>query len=141
MGIDVIEEGQLKVRVGSETAGGNSGQVVMNDVTLSASRDNTDYSGIGNDTVTAKKFGTPNYEFDTEQILNKAAAQMLHDVVTGVEKETEFLVNGEVIEFRAGECDWSDWEFNASDDGDVTVSISGELRDVQTELLESGEVF
>lgn len=117
----------LVVQYAGEKAGGN-GQLILDDVELSESRDNRTRVGIGNEEPQVIERGNKTYAFSTTAFMNEAAARALKAIDRG-EAETQaiYLRDDDVFEGTADGMVTNDLTVSASDDGDTTVAIDGDL--------------
>lgn len=133
MGDNVIDDAQVIFEVSSESddyaAGSDTGVVILNNVTLTVSRDTNGYSGIGNEAETAVGYGTRSASMDHEEMLNQRAAEMLADLYDNSRTPTEVsIIAGDVLEATAAKFDWNELEVAFEDDGDQMVSVTGKVR-------------
>lgn len=113
----VTGNGDLVVKVGDEIAGGTSGQLIIDDVTYSGSRDISEYAGVGNDETQGKSYGNKTFSLSVDTILNGSAATLarqIHDdeILSGYLKTPDDRYN-------LGELDWNEFEITASDGSDA----------------------
>lgn len=132
----VDENKDLVIRVAGEQAGGQKGQLILNDVGFGGERDNTVYHGIGNDEPQELGTGNKTYSLSIENILNESAATLLIELVENDAQpdEAEIRANG-VLKANIGKIDWNSFDWNSQDGGDVTVSLDCDCR--QVELTET----
>lgn len=124
-------EQDLIVQYASKKAGGSSGQLVLDDVEISNSRDNRRRVGIGNDTTQYIEKGNPDPTFSTTAMLNDAAAKALKNIDDGTAEASKVYVKeGSTIEGSASGMITNDVTLSSSDDGDTTVSIDADLVDL-----------
>lgn len=140
MGDNVIDDAQVIFDMSTEGgdfgAGGQEGLIILNSVTLSVSRDTNGYSGLGNEGEVAVGYGTKTASMDTEQMLNKQAAQLLADLYQNDRSPAEVsVIADEVLDASASKFDWNELELGFEDDGDQQVSISGKIRGLDIEAL------
>lgn len=136
MGDNVIDDAQVIFEIGEGdfVAGGDTGKVILNSVTLTIERSVNGHSGIGNEANVAAGYGTRSANMDTEEQMNQAAAEMLEDLYVNDRSPKEISVTaGDVLETRAGKFDWDNLEVNIEDDGGATVSMSGLIRGLEVE--------
>jgi hypothetical protein len=115
----------------SQKAGGTDGQLVLDDVEFGKSRDNTMVHGIGNRTPQGVQRGNITYEVSASAHFNDTAADLAKslgptDVLTGelyFRKDASSSFN---VNFTA--LDWNDCSIEASDDGDVVMSVTFDAR-------------
>lgn len=128
----VADENDLVIRVSGEQAGGQKGQLILNDVTFGGERDNTVYHGIGHDEPQDLGRGNKSYTLSHEQVLNEAAARLLVELVENDSQPDEAEVRAAgVLKANIGKIDWNSFDWEASDGGDVTISIDCDCRDVE----------
>jgi hypothetical protein len=138
MGDKIVDDAQIVFEIetadGTHTAGGDSGKVILNDVTLTVDRPTNGYSGLGNEGEVAVGYGIQTASMDTEQMLNQSAAELLAELYNNSRSPAGISVIAEdVIEARATKFDWNNLEMGLEDDGDQTVSISGKIRGLDIE--------
>ena len=116
--------------------GGGSGQLVIDDVEISQSRDNRVRHGIGNEDPQNIEKGNRTYTFSTTTMMSSSAASALKDIDEGnAETQEVYIKEDGVWEETASGMVFNDLTTSASDDGDVTVSIDADLLGVTyTEL-------
>jgi len=138
MGDNVIDDAQIIFEVAESTAGGTSGKLILNSVTLTVDRPTNGYSGIGNDTEVAVGYGTLSASLDHEQVLNEEAAALLERLYRFDRSPKEMtILAGDVLEARATKFDWNNLEVSAEDDGDVMVSVSGKVRGLDIDAIQA----
>jgi len=121
-------EHDLIVKYAGKKGGGASGQLVIDDVEMSTSRDNRVRHGIGNENPQYIEEGNKTYTFSTTTMMNTAAAQALKDIRDGnARADTVYIKDDDVITEQAETFVWNDLTFSSSDDGDTTVSIDADL--------------
>lgn len=116
---------------GTQTAGGTSGQLVLDDVEFSKSRDNTMVHGIGNRTPQGVQRGNITYEVSASAHFNDSAAELARslgptDVLTGKLYFRKSETNSFNSHFTA--LDWNDCAIEATDDGDIVMSVTFDAR-------------
>lgn len=116
--------------------GGGSGQLVIDDVEISQSRDNRIRHGIGNEDPQNIEKGNRTYTFSTTTMMSSSAASALKSIDEGTAETQEVYIKEDgVWEETASGMVFNDLTTSASDDGDVTVSIDADLLGVTyTEL-------
>jgi len=125
----------LVVKYASKKGGGADGQLVIDDVELSTSRDNRNRHGIGNEDPQYIEKGNKTYTFSTTSMMNSAAAQALVRIDDGdAEADTIYIRDDEVFTGQADGMVFNDLTTSASDDGDTTVAIDADLLGVDYEL-------
>lgn len=122
MGWNVTDDKDLVVKIADEHAGNTRGQLILEDVEFSETRDNEEYAGIGNDTTQGVGYGNREFELDASAIYNGSAANLARsisssDYVTG-------WIRTDEGEYSAGELHYNDWDVNATDDGDVEFNAN-----------------
>lgn len=138
MGENVIDDAQVLFEVETSeseyAAGGQEGLVILNSVTLTIERPTNGYSGLGNEGEVAVGYGTLTASMDTEQMLNKEAAEILSDLYNNARQSAEVsVIAGDVLDASAGSFDWNELELGLENDGDQQVSISGKIRGLDIE--------
>jgi len=125
----------LVVKYASKKGGGTDGQLVIDDVELSSSRDNRNRHGIGNEDPQYIEKGNRTYTFSTTAMMNKAAAEALKRIDDGeAEADTIYLRDDEVFTGQAEGMVFNDLTTSASDGGDTTVAIDADLLGVDYSL-------
>jgi len=124
-------EQDLIVKYASKKAGGDDGQLVLDDVEIGNSRDNRRRVGIGNDTTQYIEEGNPDPTFSTTAMLNEASAQALKEIDNGnaVAQEVYVRDDGNITGQASGMVT-NDVTLSSSDDGDTTVSVDADLVDL-----------
>ena len=123
-------------------AGGDTGKVILNNVTLTVERPTNGYSGLGNEGETAVGYGVQSASLDHEQMVNAESAELLADLYQNARSSTEVsVVAGDVLDASVASFDWNELEASFEDDGDQTISISGKVRglDIVAAVEEEGE--
>lgn len=134
MGDNVIDDAQVIFEIGDYQAGGDTGKVILNSVTLTIERPTNGYSGIGNEAEIAVGYGTRSASLDHEEMLNQEAAELLADLYENDRSPSEIaILAGDILDARATKFDWNNLEINIEDDGDATVSMSGKIRGLDIE--------
>jgi len=125
----------LVVKYATKKGGGTDGQLVIDDVELSTSRDNRNRHGIGNEDPQYIEKGNKTYTFSTTAMMNEAAAEALVRIDNGdAEADTIYIRDDEVFEGQADGMVTNDVTTSASDGGDTTVGIDADLLGVDYEL-------
>jgi hypothetical protein len=132
----VTDESLLVIEIsdgdgGTQTAGGTSGQLVLDDVEFSKSRDNTMVHGIGNRTPQGVQRGNITYEVSASAHFNDSAAELAKslgptDELAGKLYFRKDDTNSFSSHFTA--LDWNDCSIEASDDGDIVMSVDFDAR-------------
>lgn len=133
MGDNVIDDAQVifehETEGGDFAAGGDTGKVILNNVTLTIERPTNGYSGLGNEGETAVGYGILSASMDHEQMVNEESARMLASLYNNARNSTEVsVIAGDVLEANAAKFDWNELEAAFEDDGDQTISVSGKVR-------------
>ena len=121
MGDGVTDDKDLVIKISDKEAGTTKGQLIIDDIELGGERDNTEYSGIGNDDTQGVGYGNKRYNLNETTILNGAAADLALEI--DQEDYLEGFIRTPNMEASAGKLHWNDWTLSASDDGDVTFEI------------------
>lgn len=121
MGEGVTDDKDLVIKVSDKEAGTTKGQLIIDDIELGGERDNTEYSGIGNEETTGVGYGNKSYNINKTTILNGAAADLALEI--SEEDYVEGFIRTPNMEASAGQLHWNDWSLSASDDGDVTFEV------------------
>ena len=131
----ITDESLLVIEISSngnsQKAGGTNGQLVLDDVEFGKSRDNTMVHGIGNRTPQGVQRGNITYEVSASAHFNDSAAELAKslgptDVLTG---ELYFRQEGaDSFNTHFEALDWNDCAIEASDDGDVVMSVTFDAR-------------
>lgn len=136
MGDNIVDDGQMVVQVAGQQAGGEAGQLILNNVNFAKERENTNAHGIGNKEPQGMKFGNITYTFSSESQLNEAAADLLRELSDGddaTEPTNAFIRAEDTVEVRIGKIYWNTVEWDSNDDGDIIVTVNGDCMDVVTE--------
>lgn len=122
----------LVVKYANQKGGGSDGQLVIDDVELSVSRDNRIRHGIGNSDPQYIEKGNKTYTFSTTTMMTSAAANALANIDSGdAETQTVYLKDNDVITGQSEGMVFNDLTFSSSDDGDTTVSVDADLLNVE----------
>lgn len=122
----------LVVKYANQKGGGSDGQLVIDDVELSVSRDNRIRHGIGNEDPQYIEKGNKTYTFSTTTMMTTAAANALANIDSGdAETQTVYLKDDDVITGQSEGMVFNDLTFSSSDDGDTTVSVDADLLNVE----------
>jgi len=133
MGDGLTDDGDLVIRIDSEKAGGDSGQLILSDASIGIERSNELRTGIGNKTPQAARYGNQAGTVSAEGDVNEAMARLLESLYVNDESPTDVFFRGDVLEVRGGKMDWNNLETSASDDGGYTAAIDADLRDFDLE--------
>jgi len=121
----------LVVKYGGKKGGGSDGQLVIDDVELSQSRDNRVRHGIGNSEPQYIEKGNPTYTFSTTSYMNGAAIGVIRNIETdNVATKAVYMKDGDVFKGSASGMVVNDITVSSSDGGDTTVSIEADLTGV-----------
>jgi len=136
MGDNVVDDAQVIFEHASPEedykAGGATGKVILNSVTLTIERPTNGYSGIGNEGEIAVGYGTLTASLDHEEMLNERAADLLKDLYNNARTSTEAsIIAGDVLDASAALFDWNELELSSEDDGDQMISVSGKVRGLE----------
>lgn len=126
MGDGVTSDNELQITVHDAEAGTTKGQLILDDVEYRKERDNDPKHGIGNDEPQGMRYGNKTYSVSHTAILNGAAAELAlsideNDILSGSLRTPN-------MEIDVGKLDWNDVRIEASDDGDVTLSVDFDAR-------------
>jgi len=134
---EVLNDAQVIFEVSTEDddykAGGQTGVVIINSVTLTISRDVTEYSGLGNDQMVAHSTGPESASMDTEAVLSERSAEMLDDVYNSEGPSEVSVIHGDVLDTSAAQFIWDELEVSNEDEGDQMVSMSGVVQGLDIE--------
>jgi hypothetical protein len=122
-------ETDLLVKYAGKKGGGDSGQLIIDDVELEQSRDNRIRHGIGNSEPQQIEKGNNTYTFSTTTYMSDAAAQALQAIKNGnAETQAVFIEDGAGnFKQSASGMVFNTLNTSASDDGDTTVEIDADL--------------
>ncbi len=134
MGDGVTDDKDLTIKVSDKEAGTTKGQLILDDVSISGERDNTTYSGIGNEDIQAISYGNQEYSVSATAILNGASAELARDIQRG--DYVEGWIRTANSEYSCGKLHWDDWEISASDDGEVTFEANFTVTGLSIEGLD-----
>lgn len=137
MGDGLTSDNELEVTISDAAAGTTKGQLILDDVEFRKERDNEPKHGIGNDEPQGIRYGNKTYMVSTTNILNGSAAELMldaqdQDVLTASLRTPN-------LEVDVGELDWNDVRVEASDDGDVTVSMEFDARSYEEQTVDDEE--
>lgn len=136
--MSTINETDLVVKYADEKGGGSDGQLIIDDVEISQSRDNRIRHGIGNENPQNIEKGNRTYTFSTTTHMNETAIKAIRRIDDG-RAETQTVYMKDVVE-QGGSGTFSeeatglvfnDITTSSSDGGDTTVSIDGDLLGVE----------
>lgn len=138
MGDNVIDDAQVIFEHdidGEEyVAGGQTGRVIVESVTLTLERPTNGYSGLGNEGEVAVGYGTRTVSMDFEEMLNQRAAEMLEAMYENQRSPTEVsILAGDVLDVSGAKFDWNELELGLENDGDQVVSVTGKVRGIDIE--------
>lgn len=126
MGDGVTSDSELEIEISDAQAGTTQGQLILDDVEWRKERDNDPKHGIGNDEPQGMRYGNKTYMVSATAILNEAAADMM--LAAKGTAILEGVLRTPNLEVDVGKLDWNDVRTEASDDGDVTVSVEFDAR-------------
>ena len=138
--MSTINETDLLVKYADAKGGGSDGQLIIDDVELSQSRDNRVRHGIGNQDPQNIEKGNRTYTFSTTTHMNETAIKAIRRIDSG-EAETQAIymkVDGVFSEEATGMV-FNDITTSSSDGGDTTVSIDGDLLGIEYVFNGSGQ--
>jgi|APHM01.1.fsa_nt_gi hypothetical protein len=134
----VTDESLLVVEIGDEKAGGTDGQLLLDDVEFNKSRDNDMIHGIGNRTPQGVQRGNITYEVSASSHFNGSAASLAQSLNprSVIKGKLYFRTNDDQSIVGEGggnfelnfDLDWNDCTVEASDDGEVIVSVDFDGR-------------
>lgn len=125
---DHTNEVDLVVKYADAKGGGDDGQLIIDDVELSRSRDNRTRHGIGNEEPQEIEKGNKTYTFSTTCYMNRAAANAMKRIHDGQALTDAVYVRDDGIwKERADGMVTNDVTTSASDGGDTTVSVDADL--------------
>jgi hypothetical protein len=122
MGNGLTDDKELLVRIGDEQAGGVKGQLILEDLNVNFSRDNTRYSGIGNEGTTGTSHGNVQVSLSLTDHLNESGARML-DAALNSSTPVRGIVRSPNLEVAIGELDWNNIDLDAADEDTYQLSI------------------
>lgn len=122
----VTSDSQLKVTIGDKQAGGTQGQLILDSVEVSHSRDNDPKHGVGNDEPQGMQLGNITYEVTASAHLNGAAADLAKSIKPHTPISATFQTTEDAdgsLSTNQSELYWNDVTVEAQDGGDVVVSL------------------
>lgn len=122
MGNGLTDDKELLVRIGDEQAGGIEGQLILEDLNINLSRDNTTYSGIGNEGTTGTSHGNASVSLSLTDHVNESGARML-DAAVNSDTPVRGIVRSPNLEISIGELDWNNIDLDAADEDTYQLSI------------------
>lgn len=122
MGNGLTDDKELLVRIGDEQAGGVEGQLILEDLNVNLSRDNTTYSGIGNEGTTGTSYGNVSVSLSLTDHVNESGARML-DAAVNSDTPVRGIVRSPNLEISIGELDWNNIDLDAADEDTYQLSI------------------
>lgn len=129
MGDQVIDDAQVIFEIDQWQAGGDTGKLILDNVTLTVDRPTRGYSGIGNEAEVAVGYGTRSASLSHDAQMNREAAELLVELYENDRAPKEVsIIAGDVLDASAAKFDWNGLEADFQDDGDSTVSIDGKVR-------------
>lgn len=118
----------LVIKYATEKGGSIDGQLIIDDIEFSRSRDNRTRHGIGNDEPQVIEEGNKEYSFSTTTFMNNAAARALERIFDGLAvADTVYVRDPGNWKDQADGMVFNDVTTSASDDGDTTISIDADL--------------
>lgn len=130
MGDGLTDDKDLLIRIGDAQAGGVNGQLILEDINVNFSRDNTQYSGIGNKGTQGTSFGSIEYSVSVTDHLNEKGADML-DAAFNNNDSLRGIVRSPNFEVSVGELNWNNIDLDASDDDTYQLSIDFDGQGVE----------
>jgi len=122
----------LVVKYANKKGGSTDGQLVIDDVELSQSRDNRNRHGIGNEDPQYIEKGNKTYTFSTTAHLNDGAVDVIDNIDSGdAETQAVYLKDEGEFEGRASGMVVTDMTLSSSDGGDTTVAIDADLLGIE----------
>jgi hypothetical protein len=130
--MSTINETDLLVKYADKKGGGSDGQLIIDDVELSQSRDNRIRHGIGNEDPQNIEKGNRTYTFSTTTHMNATAIDAIRNIDNGdAETQTVYMKVDGVFSEEATGLVFNDITTSSSDGGDTTVSIDGDLLGIE----------
>lgn len=130
--MSTVNETNLLVKYADAKGGGADGQLIIQDVELSQSRDNRIRHGIGNEDPQNIEKGNREYTFSTTTHLNETAIEAIRRIDSGeAETQTVYVKVDGVFSEEATGLVFNDITTSSSDGGDTTVSIDGDLLGIE----------
>lgn len=140
---DIIDDAQVifeqSVDGDNFAAGGESGLVILNSVSLAIERSVDGYSGLGNNEEVATSKGTKKASMDHESMLNKRSAEMLATLYNNNGDSEVSVIAGDVLDASAATFVWENLDLDLENDGDQMVSVSGKILGLDIEANPSEE--
>lgn len=137
----VTNETLLIVKIGDSKAGGTDGQLLLEDVEFSKERDNDPKHGIGNDTPQGISHGNITYNVSTSALLNGESADLVRNLDPYTPLSAELRLSDDAdadIEVVQTKLDWNSVSIEATDDGDIVLSLDFDARG-PTQDMQSSE--
>jgi len=126
--MSTVNETNLIVKYATKKAGAADGQLIIDDVEMSQSRDNRIRHGIGNENPQNIEKGNRTYTFSTTAHMNDAAISAINKIDNGTaETKTVYIKENGTFSQEATEIVFNDITTSSSDGGDTTVSVDGDL--------------
>lgn len=121
-------EHDLIIKFAGRKAGGDDGQLIIDDVELERSRDNRTRHGIGNEEPQVIEKGNRTYTFSTTAFMSSAMADALQRIDDGTAETQAVYVKdqGNWVESSGGIV-FNRLRTSSSDDGDTKVEIDADL--------------
>lgn len=121
----------LVVKYAGQKGGGDDGQLIIDDVELSESRDNRTRHGIGNEDPQTIERGNKTYTFSTTCFMNEAASDAIKAIKNGdALTEAVYIRDDGVFTGKSNGFVFNDLTVSSSDGGDTTVAIDADLLGV-----------
>ena len=129
MGDGVTSDNELEIEISDAEAGTTQGQLILDDVEWRKERDNDPKHGIGHDEPQGMRYGNKTFHVSATSIMNESAAGLVTDA------EEQNILTGTLrtpnLEIDVGKLDWNDVSVEATDDGDVTLSVDFDAREYE----------
>jgi len=130
MGNGVTDDKDLLIRVGDQQAGGIEGQLILEDINVNFSRDNTQYSGIGNEGTTGTSYGNVMYSVSVTDHVNEAGADLLDEAFNS-DSPLRGIVRSPNFEVSIGQLDWNNIDLDAADEDSYQLSMDFDGQGVE----------
>lgn len=133
MGDGLTDSGDVVIRIADEKAS-ESGQLILESAEYSGSRTVNHATGIGRRKPKAAGYGNESASLSAEGQTNPAMARVLVEMKNEDSAPPTVWFRGKTLEARAGKMDWTDYSWDIGEE-EATISIDGDLRDFDLELL------
>lgn len=139
----VLTDADLLLRINNND-GGSEGQLLLENVTFSGSRDNSMIYGIGNKRAQDVDPGNEEFTISVDMYMNQRAAAMLRRIVegeatgptagyggsSGSDLDVAYLLLDGAIEATIRDFRWNSFDIDVSEDGEVSVSLEADCLGV-----------